>query len=418
MKITKKLCSLLLAAAILCGVCCVAGCSGTPGYSVKVVDALGTPYTTGIIVCFKQNGNQVAMQPVDENGVATKELDKGNYEVELMFTGDAEGYHYEKEGLTLSADKKELEVVLSYAVTGQPETLTDRQGDKNAYPVAAGCTYVTLTPGQRNYFLFTPTAAGMYEFSIRDEGTAIGYYGGSVHYITDTSISEVKDNTCSVSIKAGMIGSAASTGTSVLVIGIDADDGVENGILRIRRTGDPTWSVEDEPWTEYTAKTAPAAYALPAGAKLAKFDITAATDTYKLVLSDKDGFYHLNTADGPLVLMYLGEKGQYITDYKTILDRTGVVKYFYEGDTLTKDSFRKKENYSNCLMQYINCMDEDAGVYPLTEDLKYILEQNGDHRGWWDKDSGGYLFKDADGNPVPGINSAIAWLDICCYIEG
>ncbi|MBQ8683613.1 MAG: hypothetical protein IJ518_03735 [Clostridia bacterium] len=412
----KKLSSLLLAAALLCGVLGLVGCSA-PAYKVRVVDAMGNPYTTGVIVCFKQNGAQVAMQPIDETGVATKELDKGNYDVELMFTGDAADYYYEKEGLTLSADKMELDVVLSHAVAGEGQTLFAQSKEHKAYNVATGGTFVTLKPGERNYFLFTPTTAGTYEFSVKEAGTTIGYYGAP-HYVQEASVAEVKDNAFTVSVNAGMIGGADASGTTVLVIGVDADANTTNCILRVQRIGDPAWSIADEPWSVYTAKTAPKAYTLPAGAKLAKFDVTAATDAYKLVLNDKDGFYHLNTADGPLVLMYLGEKGQYITDYKTILDKTGVVKYFYEGDTLTKENFEKKENYGTCLLQYIECMDEEAGVYPLTEDLKYILQQNGDHQGWWEKGSNGYLFKDADGNDVPGINAELAWLDICCYIEG
>ncbi len=413
MNLLKKLSSLLLAAALLCGVLGLAGCSA-PVYTVKVVDALGTPYTSGVIVCFKQNGTQVALQPVDENGVATKELDKGDYEVELLFTGDAKGYHYEKEGLTLSADKMELEVVLNYAITSEATTLYAQSKENPAYPVAVGSTYVTLTPGQRNYFLFTPTTAGAYEFSVKESGTTIGYYGAP-HYVQEQSAAEVKDNAFSVSIKAGMIGTSEASGTSVLVIGIDAAADTESCVLRIQRTGDPAWSIEDEPWSTYTAKTKPAAYTLPAGAKLAAFDIKATTDTYKLVLNDQDGFYHLNTADGPLVLMYLGKKGgQYIPDYKAILDRTGVVKYFYDEDK----KFVKKETYSDCLLEYIACVDEESGVYPLTEDLKYILQQNGDHQGWFKKDAGGFLFEDADGNALPGINLDIAWLDACCYIKG
>ena len=416
MSIMKKLGSLLLAAVLLCGALGLAGCT-TPPYQVKVVDALGNPYTTGVIVSFKQDGAQVAMQPVDETGVASKLLNKGDYEVELMFTGDAETYYYEKEGLTVTADAPSLTVVLSRTATGEPETLFAQSKQYDAYHMTDGCTYVSLKAGERNYFLFTPTTAGTYEFSVKEEGTTLGYYG-SPHYVWERSAAEVKDNTFTVSVSAGMIGTSASSGTTVLVIGIDADENTTNCVLRIRRTGEPEWTIAEEPWSVYTAKTAPTAYTLPAGAKLAKFDITAATDTYKLVLNEADGLYHLNTADGPLVLMYLGKKGQYITDYKTILDKTGVVKYFYDGDTLTKENFEKKENYSECLLKYIECMDKDAGVYPLTEDLKYILQQNGDHQGWFEKESGSYLFVDTEGNDVPGINNEIAWLDICCYIEG
>ena len=412
MKMLKKLSALLLVATLLCGVAGLTGCSSAPAYEVKVVDALGNPYTSGVIVCFKQNGAQVALQPVDETGVAAKELDKGDYEVELLFTGDAAGYHYEKEGLTLSADKMALEVVLNYAVTGEATNLFAQSKECKAYPVSLGSTYVSLTPGQRNYFLFTPTTAGAYKFSVKEAGATIGYYGAP-HYVQENTAAEVKDNAFSISIKAGMIGGADASGTTVLVVGIDAAADTQSCVLRIERTGDPEWSVEDEPWSTYAGKHQPAAYTLPAGAKLTGFDIKAATDTYKLVLSDKDGFYHLNTADGPLVLMYLGKKGgDYIPDYKAILDRTGVVKYFYDD----KGDFLKKETYSDCLLKYIDCADKDAGVYPLTEDLKYILQQNGDHQGWFKKDAGGFLFEDTDGNAIPGINLEIAWLDACCYI--
>ena len=62
-------------------------------------------------------------------------------------------------------------------------------------------------------------------------------------------------------------------------------------------------------------------------------------------------------------------------------------------------------------------MDENEGVYPLTKDLKYIIQQRGEYVGWWDIESNGYIFKDADGNNLADINADIAWLMMCCYIE-
>ena len=76
----------------------------------------------------------------------------------------------------------------------------------------------------------------------------------------------------------------------------------------------------------------------------------------------------------------------------------------------------KKESYTECLLEYLEYMDEDTGVYPLTEDLKYIIQNNGDHSGWWDEESSSYLFKDDAGNKVPGINPEISWLFMCCYV--
>ena len=143
-------------------------------YSVTVADALGTPYTTGVIVCFLQNGQQMAMQPVDGSGVAAKTLERGDYTVELVFTGDAGQYHYEKEGLTLSAEKTELTVELAMTVLGEGRPLYAPDGETLAYNVGDGSNYLPLTAGRRNYFLYTPTTPGTYEFAVKGEGVTIG----------------------------------------------------------------------------------------------------------------------------------------------------------------------------------------------------------------------------------------------------
>ena len=77
----------------------------------------------------------------------------------------------------------------------------------------------------------------------------------------------------------------------------------------------------------------------------------------------------------------------------------------------------KRENYSNCLLDYIDCADETLGVYPLTEDLMYIIQQNGDHMGWWDPDGSTYRFLNMDDTKDLTINTEIAWLLMCCYAE-
>ena len=273
--------------------------------------------------------------------------------------------------------------------------------------VGAGCTYVTLKKGERNYFLFTPTAAGNYQFSLPGSNAVLGYYGAP-HYVQDLHAgSEIQDGKFTVSIKAGMIG-AGDTGTSVLVLGVDAGDN-DSCVLAIQRIGEPIWDVSDEPWTIYASTVALSQYTLPAGAALRDFSLTA--DGYTLV-KDAQGWYHLNTADGPLVLMRLGEKSKYLDDFKTIVDKSRVGKIFYDDE----GNFLRKESYNECLLEYIAVMDETAGVYPLTDDLKYILQQRGDHYGWYDADGTQYLFKDANGDYIPGINAEISWLFPCCYI--
>ena len=380
--------------------------AGELTYTVTVKDAFGDPCTAGVAVQFLQNGERVAMQPCDENGVATKTLTAGDYEVSLAFSGGEEGYYYEK--ATVTAEVTSAEVTLCGRITAEAQVIAVGSSDIETYPLGIGTTYVELTPGVRNYFLFTPTVAGNFEFSLIGETKAtVGYYG-SPHYVMENSVATVTDNVFTVSIKASMIGSGEG-GTNVLVLGVDAD--IETScIFGIRRIGDPIKTIEDEPWTVYKAEKAPEAYQLPAGTTLKEFDFTK---EYTLVYNETDGFYHLDSADGPLVLMRLSEDSEYMDSYQTILEHTGVTKYFYDEE----GNFDRKETYSECLMEYIACADEAMGVYPLTEDLKYIVQQHGDYQGWWDPESRAYLFVDLDGNPEPGINHDIAWLLMCCYVE-
>ena len=284
------------------------GSSGSEAeYRVTVVDGSGVPYTTGVIVQFMRNGEKAALQTVDANGVAAKTLEKGDYTVELMFTGDAEDYYYDKTDLTLTADKTELQIILAQTLSAQTETLFVSGKEFTAAHVQTGSTHVELTAGERSYFLFVPQTAGTYRFSVSDATAQVGYYGAP-HFVQENSAAEIVDGGFSMSISTGMIGTGNS-GTTVLVLGVDAGDSTDC-VLTIERTGEPEYNVAEEPWTVYQSTVELKPYTLPAGANLQSFDLTAAADAYSLVLNEADGFYHLNTADGPLVLMNLGEDGQ------------------------------------------------------------------------------------------------------------
>ena len=284
--------------------------------------------------------------------------------------------------------------------------------EHNAYPVSEGGTYVELVPGERNYFLFTPTRGGTYAFSVEGADAVIGYYGAP-HFVQDYTTIEPVDNVITESIRDSMIGTS-NTGTTVMVLGLDAGESDTGAILTIERVGDPAWSVEDEPWHVYEATHELVPYVHPAGVTLGEFDLKAASDAYTLVLGS-DGYYHMDTADGPLVLVRLGEKSggsKYLDSFETIINHSGVTKYFFDEE----GNFVKKESYTECLMEYVNYDDEATGLYPLTEDLKYIIQQRGDHYGWFDAESAGYIFYDQNNVRIMDINPDIAWLFYCCYI--
>jgi len=426
MKMKKVLVS-IIAATLVCGSMILNGCGGSNAstngtevsdapvidengqiaYQVSVKDALGNVYGSGIIVQFLKDGKQVAMQVCDENGVATKSLEPGDYTVALMFTDSGDSYRYDEADMTLSATKVKLDVTLVYSLATEGESLFVEGKETTAYAVGTGCTYVELTNGERNYFLFRPTEAGTYEFTLTDSASGmIGYYGAP-HFVQSSSAAEVVDNKFTISIEAGSVGEG---GGATFVLGVDAQ--ADNGIIAIERIGNPEYNVANEPWITYGTTAKLEKFTLPSATKLNNFDIKASTDAYNLVYNEADGYYHLDSADGPLVVVHLTTNPSYIDCYKTIVDKTRVGKYFYDEN----DNFVKKESYNECLMEYIACVDNEQGVYPLTKDLQYIIQNHGDHQGWWNVNGPNYLFKDESGNIIPGVNIDIAWLFMCCYV--
>ena len=388
--------------------------TGNAAYSVKVIDALGNPVTAGVIVRFMQGGQQISMQTVNAEGVATKELPAGDYTAELKFTDAQATFFYDEKAATLTDTQREIEIVLYNGVdtdSGRPLFAQDKENI--AYNVGVGCTYIPVTAGERNYVLFTPKEAGKYQFSLVGGSSTLGYYGAP-HFVQELNAAEMnEDGSFFVNVKAGMI-NEGNTGTTVLVLGIDAAE--DNTVLSIQRIGDPDWTIEDKPWHTYMPTIDLVPYTHDASMELGEFDLTASTDTYTLVLGS-DNYYHLNTADGPLVLMRLGKNSggsQYLSDFQTILDFSGINRYFFDEN----GEFVKKETYDQCLLEYFKYMDEPSGLYPLTEDLKYIIQMRGDHVGWFTPDGSMYLFKDENGYNVPNINSEIAWLTMCCYEVG
>lgn len=378
---------------------------GNVEYRVVLTDALGNAYNEGIIVKFLQDGQEIAMQVVGQDGVAVKKLPAGDYTVELVYTNSEISYSYDEAAATLGADAPEVTIMMSRIVRPESTILYVDGQEQEAYIIEPGCTHVSLHTDKRTYFLFTPDQAGLYEFGVEGDAADVGYYGAP-HFVQSESIAEVVDNKVQVSFNTGNLG-------GTMVIGLDSK-GASDCVLTAARIGDALWTLDDEPWHIYQATVELSPYTLPAGAKLVNFDLTAATDAYKLVLNEDDGFYHLDTADGPLVLVRLDGELEYMASYKTVLDRTGVVKYFFDDN----GEFIRRESYTDCLLEYIPNADEKEGVYPLTEDLKYIIQQSGDNAGWWEKGGPGYIFVDEGGNNVPGINSEIAWLFMCCYMEG
>ena len=151
-------------------------------------------------------------------------------------------------------------------------------------------------------------------------------------------------------------------------------------------------------------------------------DITAASQ--EVVYNPADGYYHLNSINGPVV--YLRFSNSPYINLSDIVANQRVGAYLYD----TNGEYLKKEQYNSYLQQYyyvpnpmydptgkpVNMLDAQL-VYPLNDDLLYILQTFAKHQQWENPDSPNYLFKDTDGNIIPGINNDLAWMFPLCYAE-
>ena len=401
--------------------------SKTAVYRVKVLGVDGEPATEGVIVRFLKDG-QEQLQKTDASGVAMKEMDRGDYTVEIMFLDQSASYYYDTANMTLSAIKTELTVELAYKAENPSQLIYGSEADSvyEVYPVNAGRTYVPLAAEARNYFLFTPTEAGVYRLSVVGQTYAVGCYGNPF-FIQQNNAGVADGNATLITVSPDMIGTNR-TGTAEFVIGVDNPEDVEtNVLLLVERIS--AYVDTSIPAQIYETTGNLTSWALPENAVVNSFDLTASTDTYNLVLDEATGFYHLDSTDGPLVLVCLGEASnhrlRYAASFDTVLQTVRVDKYFID----TNGNYTHKEDYSQCLLDYIGdrdlitgqyvggCVDRDSGLYPLTADLMYIIQQSGDYAGWWDIFHDGYLFKDLNGERDPSINPELAWLFMCVYLQ-
>lgn len=404
MKTIKSILAVILALSMLLALCACGkdnGDSGMANYQVKVLDGQGKPLTSGVIVKFFQGGQEVAMQAVNGEGIAAKDLAKGDYTVELVFTNSEMSGHYDTAAAVLSAEKTTLELSLINSLGTEHVELVTGEETHTAYMVSAGSTYVPVKANVRNYFIFAPTEGGNYEFRVDNAEIKIGYYGAP-HFVQALSAVDVIDNVVTLSISDSSLGGS-------YVIGLDGIDADTNAILGVIRIGDPTITISDMPWTEYKTTHTPAPYTLsiPSGKSLKYVDIKGTAAGNQVIYNEADGYYHYNTADGPIVLMHLGKKAPYVS-LQTVIEGDGlgggapIREYFFDAD----GNFLKKEDYTDILRTYFANMDKNAGVYPLTKDLEYIIK-NGCH-GWWDKNDPDFIFTDC--------NPEIGWMFALCYV--
>lgn len=377
---------------------------GTPveklEYTVTVVDYDGNPQS-GVYVQFMRGSAISAAPQTGADGVAKASLASADYTVVLTGTS----LHYEPKKAVLPKGTTELTIKLAPAIAGQPEEYwfgTIRY-------LQLGGNYATLQANSTNYFVFEPTRAGQYRLSTSDPAAILSYQGGSLYYVTDMTSStdyNPRTNSFTRNWKESNIG-------GVIVIGVT---GAEDAIIEVTRIGDPVLDETDMTVEVYKAKKAPTASAgkitAAQGKKLTYVDLSGKTSDYQIVLGS-DGYYHLNKANGPRLYMNIGPNAPFHSLYYMAgaggngVAGTGIKATVYDDNGVAI----KRWDFSECMLSYGECADPTYGVYPLTEDLVFIVQTAGEYYGWWDSSSSSFWL-----DTVENLNPELGWMFAVCYV--
>ena len=240
----------------------------------------------------------------------------------------------------------------------------------------------TVSTATTTVYKFTPAEVGTYTFETT-AGT-LSYWGSSVAEMAKVTANET----------AMLTQSVTEEGACVLV-GVTGTDACT---LTVTKTVD------------YGTETVPVAYELTLSEtqKIQHMDLAAVSELYR---NEADGRYYL-AENGPLVLVDFTSDS--FVNLVKLLEKTQLYC-----EITTEDGSVIRETYSSLLRKYISSAqviavsaEETRTLYPLTDDLMYVLKQVGKQLGWYDQTNPAYLFGD-----ITDANAENLWMFCCCTVQ-
>ncbi|MBQ9785150.1 MAG: hypothetical protein IJW29_06585 [Clostridia bacterium] len=437
MKTLKKALSLLLCAVLLSSALLLCACDkeesttkGKPGglpdhmmyYNISVNDYFGNPLA-GIKATVYQNGTEVTTVTLGEDGTERVALDKGDYTVTLLPDADAElksyfGYEftYDESLCVLSEAAPDLTVTLMQKPNGREKIYFQDDSTALAAKITGGAYKYSFSKGN-NYFLLHPSIPGIYEISIGTTDAEIQYLSSFNH----ETLSVSENGVLTLPVSRLYVGADESS-TSPFLFCVDAKiDSKTDFVLTVKKVSDMPLSPSEVDWIEYKNPDTPEQFTLPEGATLTNVDVFDAE--LDIVFNENDGYYHVGSTDGPVVLIRLTSDSPYLANFFTICNTSPLKAYFYDEE----GNFRRKEIYNTLIHQYTGepdvngslvqgagVYDAKTGTYPLDAHLAYFMKNAGEDMGWWNPDS--YNFRFEDDLLLGKTLTENAWLFACCYV--
>ena len=397
-------------------------------YTLNVVDYDGTPADIVAVVEFYNGDKVVATKRLSDAGSASFEALPGNYTAVISFPSVE--YAYDADEATFTAEKTTATVTV-YDVPGSSQdvyvpcnkhvdadengkcdwclnvmsdNMLEGRAEYGAKEISVGATYVTIDRAEMSYFLFTPEMSGVYRFSCVTEGAELGYYG-AVHFIQAYNLADIVDGAFEITVPDSGI-NAGSGGTTQFVLGVSSES-LKNAVILIERVGN---YIPEMGYTDIHAPANLTKYDSLLNNSLVDLDVTDPSLT--VVFNDADGYYHLGTADGPVVLVKISAAGNtnvpdlMLPSFVTICETDRMVCYVYDDN----GTLIRKESYNTLIEAYAAACGS-KGVIPMDKTIAAAIKNTGDHRDWWS----GMIF----GDNADSVVAENAWLYACCYeVEG
>ncbi len=387
---------------------------------VTLKDATGKAFPN-VVLKVQKDGADVATKMTDGAGSSAMTLPTGEYTL-LLTSPDGAKLYYDAEAACLTPDAPETTLTVyrgaaeSWTLNAPSQKSLDNSLASCQAPlVTEGTTYVEFIKDDYTYVVFNPTRAGVFEFTA-DAGMHISYHGMPIMIFDEPRVLPDENGIITMPVEASAIGGDS---ISQMVFRISAPEGstASGTTFTVARAGDIVMSEEEAAnWITLNAdKAALDALATfkepPVGDKWATLTQGTLTnlDLKKsdlAVVLGGDGYYHLGTADGPLVFVRITSDSPYVEDFVKMCETDRLRAYFYDEN----GKFLRKEGYNTLFAAYGELANAD-GVVPLNEQLAYVIQNTGRHMGWWNYEANSDIF----GDEV--IPASIAWLFACAVYQ-
>lgn len=254
----------------------------------------------------------------------------------------------------------------------------------NGVYLAVGTAEYDMDPAYAyTVFGFAPEQEGAYTISCEQANVGIASYN-DMWVMIDPTVDTVNSNTVSWT--------CTSVGQGILIA---IEGGQDRVTVSVSREGENDTPEEPE-WIVYENVVQPEAFVFEGDAQ-ALLAVNTVDDIVDTAVLGKDGYYHLNTANGPMLYANLDHAKMSLvgaSEYGQLKD----VQYDADGNVTGKTEF------NTAFAAYIACMDGNTSLYPLTKDLMAMFVRVGASQKWYGE--GGFVGGVADD----------AWMYACCYL--